>query len=251
MSDPAGALVLVTLALFTSGLIKGCTGFGAGLLSVSLVAQAFPEKSALAALTLPLWLNNVLLLRHESKNWPEIRSHWPFLGAAVVGTLLGAVGFTFLPTDVVRLSIGVYLVLYLAAVSSFRSHFAVGHAKLGGIFGAVGGIITGAILIGGPLFVSYLHAKKLERGQFVAVVAATFFITLFLRMVLLGSLAVFGQTELILGAAFGVPLFIGVYAGTTVRPYVPQQTFEWLVKGLLLVVAVKLLYDGIMGSSLL
>jgi uncharacterized membrane protein YfcA len=251
MLDPSGPVLLVGIALLVSGFIKGCTGFGAGLLSVALVAQVFPDKTALAALTLPLWLNNVVLLGRERSNWAEMSKHWIFLTAAGIGTIIGAIGFTFLSTELVRVFIGVYLLAYLSLMSVRSIDVSRSRRLLGSFFGAVGGLVTGAILIGGPLFVSYLYAERLDRGQFITVAAMTFFTTLLLRMVLLGSLASFARPEILLGTAFAGPLFAGVYAGTWARSLLPEKVFERMIMGLLLVVGMKLLYDGATASSFL
>lgn len=122
MIEAAGLVVAVTVALFASGLIKGCTGFGAGLLSVALVAQAFPEKSTLVAHTLSLWLNNVVLLFREAVTQVELRHHWMFPGAATAGSVLGAVGFAFLPINGIQVAIDLYLLVSLLTIPRFRGN---------------------------------------------------------------------------------------------------------------------------------
>ena len=53
---------------------------------------------------------------------------------------------------------------------------------------------------------------------------------------------VFGRTELLLGAAFVSPLFLGVLAGVRLRRYIPADRFEILVRLVLLVSALRLVY---------
>jgi len=238
------AAVLALLA--GVGVVKGTLGFGSGLLSVPIVIQAFPPELALAALTLPLWLGNLPVLAADGIPWTTLRAERWLVAAAVLGTVVGLFGLAAVPAAVVSPLVGAYLVVFLAATRfGDRIRERLPRRGLGSLTGGVGGVVHGAVLSGGPVFISYFHATGSEKDAFATTLTALFFLAMTIRLALLYPMGELGVGTAGLGASFLVPLAVGVYGGTRLRPYIPQRRFEAIVEVLLAVVAVKLLSDGL------
>lgn len=247
---PAAVFAAVLVLLSLVGVVKGTTGFGSGLLSVPIVIQVFPPAFALAALTLPLWLGNLPVLAADGVPWRTLRARAGLLVAAVAGVVVGLLGVAAVPARAVYLLVGGYLVAFLLVR---RSRGAAGRwvrgrvpeRGAGVLVGGVGGAINGAFLSGGPVFVSYFHATQGDRTRFATTLSFLFFLSTTVRLAALYPLGLFGPREVALGLGFLLPLAVGVYAGTRLRPHVPQARFEALVDALLVAIAAKLALDGL------
>lgn len=241
------AVLAAVLALLAGvGIVKGTLGFGSGLLSVPIVIQAFPPEFALAALTLPLWLGNLPVLAADGVPWATLRAERWLVAAAAAGTVVGLLGLAAVPAAVVSPLVGAYLVVFLVATRyGDRVREQLPRRGLGPLAGSVGGIIHGAVLSGGPVFISYFHATQSEKDAFATTLTALFFLAMTIRLGLLYPMGKLGTGAAGLGLSFLVPLAVGVYGGTRLRPYVPQRRFETAVELLLVVVALKLLSDGL------
>lgn len=239
-------LVLVVVFLLFVGVVKGCTGFAIGLLSVPVLVQIFPPKIALAALTLPMFLANIPLLLSDGIPWRFLTNRPEFFVAILVGTVVGVLGFVAVPVVTINLLLSAYLLGFLVnrhRAGSFGSWTTSRPA--GAVVGGIGGVVSGAFLTGGPIFVSYLHGTQAKRTEFATRLALIFLIITGLRILTLYPLGLFGPTEVLLGVGFLVPLTAGILLGIRLRPYIPQQKFNVLVEILLFAVAAKLAYEGV------
>lgn len=239
------ALLLGSFLVFV-GVVKGTSGFGSGLLAVPVIVQVLPAKLALAALTLTLWMGNVPILLADGIEWSFLREQRGMVVGAVVGVLVGLAGLALVPVPVVYLLIAGFIVAFLVLdhqqtlVRRLAAKRGAGTAT-----GWIGGVVTGAFLTGGPVFVSYLHAKRTGKTRFATTMALVVFIMTSIRIGSLTGVGTFGTTEVLLGTGFLVPLGVGVVGGTRLRPFIPQRRFRRFVELLLSVIAVKLAYDGI------
>lgn len=243
---PLAVVAVVFVALIGVGIVKGTLGFGSGLLSVPIVIQAFPPEFALAALTLPLWLGNVPVLLADGVPWEALWTERWLVVAAAVGTVVGLLGLASVPAAVVSPLVGVYLFVFLL-LRRYGSQIRARLPKrgLGPLAGGTGGIIHGAVLSGGPVFISYFHATQSDKDRFATTLTALFFLAMSIRLAVLYPLGQLGTEAIGLGVGFLVPIALGVYGGTRLRPSVPQTRFRTIVNLLLMVIAGKLVADGI------
>lgn len=239
------ALLLFGFLVFV-GVVKGTSGFGSGLLAVPVIVQVIPTKHALAALTLTLWVGNLPILLMDGVEWSFLREQRGMVVGAVVGVVVGLAGLAVVPVPVVYLLISGFILTFLvldrteAVVGWLAARRGAGTAT-----GWIGGVVTGAFLTGGPVFVSYLHANRTAKTRFATTMALILFLMTTIRIGSLTSVGSFGSTEVVLGVGFLVPLAVGVVGGTRLRPRIPQRRFRRLIEGLLLVIAAKLAADGV------
>lgn len=242
------AFVFVVLFLLFVGVVKGCTGFAVGLLSVPVLVQFFPPKLALAALTLPMFLANLPLLWKEGVPIQFLTTRPEFIAAVLIGTLFGILGFATAPTVSINLLLSVYLFGFLLHQHLPTEQITQGLAPLTSseaLVGGIGGVVSGAFLTGGPIFVSYLHTTRAEKAEFATTLALIFFLITGIRIITLYPLGLFGFVEILLGIGLLLPLTVGIFVGVNVRKHIPQSSFDTLVEVLLVLIAVQLGYKGL------
>jgi hypothetical protein len=234
----AGVLVL-------AGVVKGTLGFGPALVSVPVLVAVFDPKVAIAAFSIPMLVGNLVILRRDGVSLAEIRPRWRLVGVVFLTTVVGAVGLIALPADALSLAVGAGVLGYLAV--THRSDGGALAAYAGRpwseyVAGSVGGVLGGALGMGGLPLATYLDARGLERDAFTLVLVVLLTLNNSVRITALWAGGLFARAELVLGAAFVAPLALGVLAGVRLRRYIPADRFETLVRLVLLVSALRLVY---------
>ena len=179
--------LVVYLALGASaGLLAGLFGVGGGLIIVPVLAWMFTAQGMDAGVIMHLaigtslasiWLTSLMSIRAHNKrgavSWPLVRK---LALGIVIGALAGALIADHLPTDVLKRIFGVFE-LFVAAqmllVSRYEAHFNLPGSIGLTIAGAVIGIVSAIIGIGGgTLTVPFLVWCRTPMIQAVATSAA-------------------------------------------------------------------------------
>src|SRR3954464_11979557 len=87
--DPTDAALVAAIFLL-AGFVKGVAGFGLPTVTLGLLALVRPLPEAMALMLVPTLAANVWQSLVGPALLPVLRRLWPFLGAAVLGTLAGA-----------------------------------------------------------------------------------------------------------------------------------------------------------------
>lgn len=238
-------LGVVTGVLALAGLVKGTLGFGPALVSVPVLVAVFDPKVAIAAFSIPMLVGNLVIVWRDGVSWAEIRPRWRLVGVVFLTTVVGAVGLIALPADALSLAVGVGVLGYLAVTHRSDGGTLAAYASRPWseyIAGSVGGVLGGALGMGGLPLATYLDARGLERDAFTLVLVVLLTLNNSVRIAALWAGGLFARPELVLGAAFVAPLFFGVLAGVRLRRYIPVDRFETLVRLVLLVSALRLVY---------
>ena len=241
-------LGVVAVVLVLAGVVKGTLGFGPALVSVPVLVQVFDPKVAIAAFSIPMLVGNLVVLRRDGVSWAEVRPRWRLVGVVFLTTVVGAVGLIALPADALSLAVGIGVLGYLAV--THRSDGGTLAAYAGRpwseyVAGSVAGVLGGALGMGGLPLATYLDARGLERDAFTLVLVVLLTLNNSVRITALWAGGLFARAELLLGAAFVVPLFLGVLAGVRLRRHVSADRFETLVRLVLLVSALRLVYGAL------
>ena len=246
--------VFITAALFAvliTGISKSGLGGGLGQLSVPIMA-VFISPVAAAAIMLPILcaidLFNIWGYRKDfhRKNLLAV------LPGAVIGISIGALTFSHLDDNAIRLMLGglslVFALTYFVQQAPVSSE-----TRWGRLFGAVCGALAGftsfvAHAGGGPVKM-FLLPQRLDKRVFVGTNVYFFFIVNQVKIwpyLWLGQFSTDNlNTSLVLMPA--VPL--GVWIGWKLIKYIDAETFYKVCYILLFVAGIKLIYDGALGKG--
>jgi uncharacterized membrane protein YfcA len=247
-----GAIMAI---VFLGGLVKGTTGFGYAIAATAILAAVLGPAVAVVLMILPTLVANLSLLRELDRS--ELRScvrrFWPFVVAALVGTLAGMALLGLIPKPVLALGLGGFTLAYVlltqdrvrvpgeawVAQTCFRASTG---AKLG--LGLFAGVVFGASNIAVQV-VAYLDSLDLDHGTFVGVLAMILVGISTVRVGAAWTMGLFGSPDLVwLSVVAAVPGLLGVTVGQWVRSRVPTPTLDALALVLLSVIGAKLLHGG-------
>ncbi|MGR3502481.1 sulfite exporter TauE/SafE family protein [Pseudaestuariivita sp.] len=239
--DPL-TIILAVAGILIGGVMKGATGAGAPVIAVPMLAVAFDVPTAVAIFTIPNLLSNGWQTwRHHAHQVPDgfARAYaLAGLGGAATGTLLLVALAPALLEGLAALVICVYIVLRLA-LPDWKLSLETAQRLVWPV-GAAGGVLQGAIGVSAPISVTFLNAMRLERLQFVATISLFF---LAMSLVQIPLMAWFGLLTLpvaLLGLGAFALLALAMPVGAAIARRLPPQAFDWLIVGLLAVVAVRL-----------
>ena len=251
-------LPVVFGVVFVGGLVVGVAGFGYALVATSALAAVLDPRDAVVLMIIPLLAANVSLTRELDRNGLRtcVRRFWPYVLAAVVGTMVGMAILRRVPTAGLALALGLFTLVYVALAQDrvtvpgrdrfagwcFRDRPA---AKVG--LGLVSGFIFGASNVGVQV-VAYLDSLELDRSTFVGVLAMILVGVSGMRVLAAFALGLYGTSGLVLlSATAAVPGLVGVGFGRRLRSRIPTRYQTVGVYLLLTVIGIRLTVAGASG----
>jgi hypothetical protein len=252
LSLSLAALVFGIVVL--GGFVTGVNGFGYSVIGTGLMALVLEPRVAVVVMILPILGANVSLVRELDRQGLEscVRRFWPFVAAALVGTVVGMTLLSRVPTQPLTFALGLFVFGFLAA--SQERYPLPGEAWVGArvsettgvklLFGAVSGLVFGASNVGVQV-IAYLKSLDLDHTTFVGVVAMVFLGISSVRVVAAGLLGLYGSGEMLgLSAVAAVPGLVGVSVGKRLRPLLARTTRRATMFALLAFIGLRLLMRG-------
>lgn len=222
-------LGLIAAVFLAAGTVKGISGMGLPTFSVALLGLFMPASTAATLMLLPSLLTNIAQCVGPHARalarclWPM----WLLLAAATVFSPLPDLGSA---GPVARLTLGVVLVAYGLWGLARAALPAPGRLArpLGGVAGALSGLLTAATGVFVMPMVPYLQSLRLEKDVMIQALGLSFGVATLALAVRLGPLAVFGGAAVpLMGHAIALAAaFAGLWFGSLLRQRLPLLVFQ-------------------------
>jgi uncharacterized protein len=235
--------VAAGLAIFFGGLLKGAVGMGAPLVSVPVLAAIYGVRTAIAVMTIPLIVSNLLQIWTYRRAREGRNALMRLLAGCVVGVVLGTFLLGVAPEAwlavVLAVLLAAYLVFSLARPEFSLSAATARHAALP--VGLATGVLQGAAGISTPVSVTFIHAQRLTRDAHLFAVSTMFTVLSMTQIVALSAIGVMTWRLAATSVAALVPIMAGVWAGQLFGDRVSRRAFERLTLAVLAMIAIGLL----------
>ena len=223
--------------VFGTYVVRGMSGFGAGLVATPLLAFLLPMSTVVPVTALVVFVLFVLLTlrdRHQVL-WDEFKL---LLLPTLVGVAGGLYLFTMLDNRLLTKLLGGFLVAY-AAYMLITQWVGMQQLKLSqrwawplGFLGAFIDTLFGGG--GGTLVVIYMHARGAGKDAFRATLAVLWFVEMMARI---GGYALAGyytESTLALVAVMLPFMLLGTWVGEKMTTRISAATFNRILAGMLL-----------------
>lgn len=240
---------IAILAVFTAGLSKSGLIGSVGMVAVPLLALVMPARDA-TGMMLPVLLAMdavAIWIYRKNANWHVL---WIMLPGAMVGTIVGWLLWSVVTDAQVLLAVGIITVLFmLDALLPIRKRLpdTPPSRPWGAFWGAAAGVTSFISHTGGPPFQIYTLPLRMSPTVYSATTAFFFAIVNASKLVpfyFLGTLSV-NNLEL---SAMLIPVGLaGVALGVYLVRRISAKAFYTLAYLLILLLGIKILYDGVMG----
>ncbi len=249
-------MTALTLALFLSGalaagFVTGLTGFGTALV-VSAFWLHFMDPIMVAPLAAMCSVaSQVFSLKGvmEHFRWSAV---WLLLVGALIGLPAGSWLLTYVDAGVIKLSIGLFLILYTGYLLGTKTPFRVtiNNPFVDGVVGIIGGVLGGMAGLSGPAPLIWCQMRGLAKEIQRAIYQPFNMIVLGIAVVLH---AMNGRVDTEVGYAFLIVLpatLIGGWAGTVAYKRLDDKKFQRIVFYLLMASGFVLLIRWFLDSGL-
>ncbi len=211
-------VMLLSLAAFAAGLIRGFAGFGLSAVVMASAATFVPPVSLIPVCFLLEAMASMVMFRGGLKD-ADMRIVWGLAIGSIVGSPVGFYATTSIDPDTSKV-VALTLVTSLSILQllKFRSKFLATNSGLY-VSGLLAGVATGLASIGGMVVALYVLSTDAEPKRMRASLVMFLFVGMFSSTVYLLSYQMLTPTALYRALLFAPPLFLGLLMGTTLfRP---------------------------------
>ncbi len=199
-------------ALACAGFVQSLTGFGFGLVSMSLLPFFMSVKEAAAISTVFSFMATITtFIRHaHDYNW---RLGFNFFISLCLGVPIGV--YFLEKTNEVLLCRVLGAIMILIAAREFLWKKPLIHIPnfLTVPLGLFSGALSGAFNLGGTPTAAYAYAHPWSRGQIMAFLQVTITTSCALRMIGYGKFGYFKEFSWTRGALIAIPLYLAIWLG--------------------------------------
>ena len=232
--------LLITAAFFSSSL-TAVLGLGGGMLLISVMSVFLPPAAVVPVHGVIQFASNASRGAFAPR---DIRRDilWPFLVGCLLGTLAGSQVVMKVPTELLPLPLGVFILLMTWLPQIKKKLWFPGRFLSLGFVQAFLTLFVGAT---GPLNLPFLMRAGLTRDQLVVTAAAFMTIVHLVKIITFGLLGFAFGPYLLLMVLMTIAVVGGSYAGTKLRHKVPEQLFRTVFKGLITLLALRMILKSL------
>lgn len=237
-------IVFAAVVVFTAFVVRGMSGFGAGLIATPLLAFMLPMHVIVPVSGLLVFVLFVFLTIRDRNSviWRELRL---LAVPTVIGVVCGLFLFRSLDNSLLLFMLGGFLVAY-AAYMLVVHWFGLPELRCSEKWAAPAGF-AGAFIDtlfgggGGTLVVIYMHARGIGKMQFRATVAVLWFIEMIARISGYTLAGYYTASTLLLVAVLLPMVWAGTWVGEHISNRISQETFSRILAVMLLLSGISLL----------
>jgi uncharacterized membrane protein YfcA len=243
------AYAILLFGALAGGFVSGLAGFGTALMALGIWLWVLPPQVAVPLVLICSVIAQMSTLR-SIWNSIDFSLVWPFVIGGLIGVPLGARLIAHADPAVFKLTVGIFLLIFPAALYFQRRSMAItfGGKAADGAIGFAGGILGGLAGLSGPLPILWASirgwSKEERRGIF------QIFNTAVLAASLVMQIATgFVKVEVYWLALIAFPgTIIGAWLGARIYHALSDRHFGDIVLGLLFLSGLGLVWSSIAPS---
>jgi uncharacterized membrane protein YfcA len=251
VEDLSLATLAVTAAIIAAaGLVHGTLGMGFPVVATPVLALMVDVRSAVLITLLPTAAVNLGSIFNGADRGGIIRRFWPLAAYSVLGTVVGTHALVELDPAPFKLLLATLVLLYLAVAGResaglpwVRRHPAVSMF----VFGLLAGIAGGTTNVMLPVLIVYTLELGLRRTPMIQVFNLCFLAGKLTQMAVFFQAGLFTVQVAVITAPLALLAAAALVLGMRLREHIPTATYRHFVKALLLVLAVLLVAQYLLG----
>ena len=237
-------LLFACFCIFVAAIVRGFSGFGFSLLSISALSLIYPPAQIIPSIFL---LEIAASLHLLPSIWREV--HWrsllPLTIGCLVGTPLGVWLLAYAPAKPMQVALACFVLLATALLWRGFALKTMPGTLASTAAGAVSGLANGAFGMGGPPVVLFYFSSPAGNAAGRASLIMFFLLT---DLIGIANQSVHGlvtQEATSRALLFLPPLIMGVWIGQRSFASTDQTTFRRAVFALLALLAIALIFQAI------
>lgn len=246
LGQPPATLALLALAIFLGGTMKGISGIGLPIITMSIIFTLglLPAKDTIAFVVMPILVTNVWQAM-RSRGWTvTAKEHWLLIAVFLPCLFLGSRLLAGMDTKGVFLVLGC-IVTAFAASNMWKPDMPPLSPKTrlwaGPLAGVTGGLLGGLSTVWGPPIIMYLVMLRLPKDIWVRSVGLIYITGAVPLAGFYWANGVLNPTNVYLSTAACLPGIIGVLVGERLRARINEDAFRRAMLVLLFLIGLNLI----------
>jgi uncharacterized membrane protein YfcA len=181
----------------------------------------------------------------------NIRTGISFLPWLLVGSVVGIVFGTWLLTALPQRALSLALAVLVLAYIGLRirnPEFTISiplARRLSPAVGFAAGTLQGAAGVSAPVTITFMHSLRLPRAEYIGIISCIFIVPTLVQFPALWIADVLTWHRLLESALALVPVAVLMPAGAWMARFISRTAFDWIILGVLGIIAIELLVKGI------
>lgn len=232
-------------AILLVGIAKGGFGSGAGVFATPLMALTVPIPQA-AAIMLPILIVMDVVGLWAYRGTFSRENLRLILVGGVIGVALGALTFRYLSDAWIRVILGAMSVGFVLQRYALRARLLAARpsAAKGFFWSTVAGLTSTIAHAGGPPLSIYLLPQRLDKAVLVGTTVVFFAVINAVKLAPYAWLELFDARNITTSIGLAPLAPVGIWVGYSLMRRVPEELFYRICYALLLVVGLRLLWEG-------
>jgi uncharacterized membrane protein YfcA len=237
------SLLFILVVGLVAGTVSGIVGTGSSIMLMPVLIYAYGPKQAVPIMAVAAVLANVsrILAWWREVDW---RACAAYSMTAIPAAALGARTLLALPSRVVDISIGVFLIAMVPLRHWLARHqfkLSLWHLAIGG---AVIGFLTGIVVSTGPLSVPLFLFYGVTKGAFLATEAASSLGIYLSKSVTFERFGALTSDIALKGVIAGSSLMFGAFIAKRFVLRLEPEAFRLVMDGIMLAAGLSLLWSA-------
>ena len=243
-----GAWLVVLAVILVSGWVHGALGLGFPLLATPALATIMDVRSAILVTLLPTMAVNIASIANHRGRLEEARQYAPLILFILLGSLLGTSILAIADPEPFRLLLAALILLFLwGKVRIPTTTFSNRPLTVMAITGLAAGMAAGITNVMVAILIIYFLSLGTARDVMVPAMNACFLVGKAAQILVLALAGLVSLGLLLETAPLALAAVLALQLGQRAQAGLPAENYQRLLKGLLLLLALVLLWQFFAG----
>ena len=242
-------LIVVGVASALAMLAKSATGLGYPLIAIPILAPLIGIETAVAVVTLPNAVANLLVGWRTRQARSETRDVFVLAATSAMGAVAGTFVLVSTPERPLLIVLAAAVLLFVVRSLWYGDVSVSPEAarRASPAVGLVSGVMQGAVGVSGPIIGSWLYAYRLPRDAYIFSLSVLFLVAGLAQITSLASIGAYDSDRLVAAAVGFGPVLAVLPAGEYLRARLSGPQFDRVVLLLLAASGVTLVIRAVTG----
>ncbi len=249
-------ILIISVAVFGSGVIKNGVGVGAGIFLLPILTLVLPPKLALGLGAPAMLISDIVGVKNYWMEWDkkELSFLLPF---AALGVIIGCYLIDITPEHLFKQIIGVFALVFSSIhiiITAWKRYpkkerQASGPAKQAEsrpvvtmLFGLLGGIASTVAHAGGLMMSVFMFQKNTGSRVFVGTLVFFFALTNLFKIGAYMKIQIITSQVMLMVAALSPVIILGGFVGNYLNKRIPQEMFRIMILLIIFFIGLRILW---------
>ena len=248
-----GLIVLAIIAVILfAGLIHGTLGLGFPMVATPMLATMMDVRSAILITLLPTMAVNIASIANNKSSLASTRPFLPLVLFALLGSIAGASILAVTDPAPFRIVLAALILLYLWNGIRIPQQWLMSNSLLAmAIFGLLAGLSAGTTNVMVAILIIYFMSMETPRSTLVPALNSCFLVGKMSQIVVLAIAGLVSARLMLETAPLAVAAVIALLLGQRLQPRIQVNTYQAILRKLLLLLAIVLIYQFLTEADLI